>query len=72
MRKSIWALLALVLLGNGCAFHVPSVKLIGPTGDIVECQGFERITRGQDASATVLLRGCINDFQQQGYRRLPS
>jgi hypothetical protein len=41
------------------------------TGKVVECGPYETYNASSKQTAAIRERGCIEDFKQQGYMRLP-
>lgn len=69
MSRTIPLVLATVLLG-GC-FSMVSVRLRHPTiGTTVQCGPYSYVPATQDVAVASMTR-CIDDYQKQGYVRVP-
>ncbi len=47
------------------------VRLLAPNGRVVQCGPYETFFNGHEAAAVMLERGCIDDYQRQGFVRIP-
>jgi hypothetical protein len=63
-------LLTASLLLTGCALRMRDITLQNATGKRVVCGGDTMITPRQTEVAAELQRGCVRDFQRQGYERV--
>ena len=61
--------LALLFLLGACS--TAPVHMRGPSGAIVQCGPYETFVAGHEAMATMLERGCIEDYSRQGFVRVP-
>jgi hypothetical protein len=72
MNKAMRAVgLGLGLVLGGCALRIRDVTLQNAQGQQVVCRGDTMVTPVQTQAAERLMRGCIQDFQRQGYERVP-
>lgn len=64
------ALAALVLL-VGCGMRTDPVYLKHPNGTVVQCGPYDTMIAGQAEASVIRERGCIEDYQRQGFQRVP-
>lgn len=62
-------LIASSLLLAGCSTD-PVLLRHPQTGQMEECGPYPTITQSQAAAAVELERGCITDYERQGYERV--
>ncbi len=63
------AVLASLVL-SGCALRMRDIVLRDAAGHRVVCGGDTMVTPRQTEVAAELQRGCVRDFQRQGYERV--
>ena len=71
MRTTITILMAISLAG--CATSSETVYLKNPSNQMVKCGPYTNYGNVPSANVTTQnqLRGCISDYQRQGYERVP-
>jgi hypothetical protein len=68
--KTLVLLLTASLLVTGCALRMRDITLQNAAGQRVVCGGDTMVTPRQIEVAAELQRGCVRDFQRQGYERV--
>jgi hypothetical protein len=63
-------LLTASILVTGCSLRMRDITLQNAAGQRVVCGGDTMVTPRQIEVAAELQRGCVSDFQRQGYERV--
>lgn len=64
--------LVAVAFALAACLRIEAVRLKHPeTGHVVQCGPYTGMTAADKAATVIIQRGCVQDFKEQGYVRIP-